>query len=141
MRENIMDHINAYIKDQLHASSRPGYPSRKVTQAEVNEWMENEKRKGIRTIICLLDDRQLGYYTNIPDGLLETYRKNGFVVLHYPIPDPVYDYNGWNKLDEIKEKIYQDYLAAPKPVLVHCSAGEDRTGAVVRYIRSRSENR
>ena len=117
----------------LFRSARPGYPSRSVAEAEVAEWVGGARSRGIQTILCLLDDQQLAYYTDVPGGLLGYYERAGFVVLPHPVEDrrepPV--------PSEVLAKAHADFLAVAKPMLVHCSAGCDRTGAVVNYLVSR----
>ncbi len=56
---------------------------------------------------------------------------------HIPIPDPVDDERGWQELDKKLEPIYQAFQKLPKPVLIHCSAGQYRTGAAVKHISQR----
>lgn len=92
----------------------------------------------IKSIVCLLTLDQLGYYAQLPEGLLEYYRKQGFRVEHIPITDPHDDQaRGQQELSDNLERIYQTFLSLPKPVLIHCSAGKDRTGPAVGYIVKR----
>ena len=120
----------------LFRSARPGYPSRTVAEAEVAEWVGRARSRGIQTILCLLDDQPLAYYPEVPGGLPDYYRQAGFVVLHHPVQDhrkpplPVVP-------PEVLVSAYSDFLKAAKPMLVHCSSGCDRTGAVVDYLVSK----
>ena len=41
--------------------------------------------------------------------------------------------------EEQLDEVVQSFRRLPKPVLVHCSAGYDRTGRVVRHILGRRE--
>jgi len=89
----------------------------------------------IRSILCLLDDEQLGRYDHLSGGLLETYRRGGFAVGHVPIRDlqtpPIPEF----RLPEIW-RLFQEL---PSPLVVHCWAGIDRTGAAVAYLKQRLE--
>lgn len=120
----------------LFRSSRPGYPSRFVAEAEVAEWVARAKSHRIQAIICLLDDEQLPYYKDVPGELLAYYEQAGFVVLSHPVQDhrqpplPVVP-------PDVLASANSDFLSAAKPMLVHCSAGCDRTGAVVNYLESK----
>ncbi len=135
------------IPGQLARSSRPGYPSKKqIPQTEVDRWIDGAKKEGIKSIILLLGNDQLPYYDQLPGGLPGYYRANGFDVAHIPMIDMFHVYkkmkggipkNAKHVSDADLAKAYEAYKELPKPVLVHCSAGIDRSGAVVRYIKSK----
>lgn len=126
-------YIEWVIPGQFARGNRPGYPEQIVPIKAVDEWIAEVKSFGIKSIICLLSDDQLPFYQQVPNGLIECYRVNGFSVTHIPAAD----YQTPPLTDEHLAKIWEAYNRLDKPVLVHCSAGVDRTGRAITYIQQK----
>lgn len=108
--------------------SRPGYPLTKVPQEQVAAWIVAAQQRGIKSIICFLDQTQLNHYNK---DLLESYRDAGFTVYSYPVADmenpPI--------PEDVLEIMAKDVKTMIGPVAIHCSAGLDRSGAALSYLR------
>ncbi|MDX2463262.1 MAG: tyrosine-protein phosphatase [Porticoccus sp.] len=118
-------------KGMLARSSRPGYPDKNVSLNTLNETVAMWKTQGIKSIVCLLSDNEIRmYYKSINSNLIEFYKAKGFEVFHQSIEDYLNPPVSNDELIEIKS----EYKLMTQPVMVHCGAGQDRTGQVVEYI-------
>jgi protein tyrosine phosphatase (PTP) superfamily phosphohydrolase (DUF442 family) len=119
--------------DELAKSPRPGYPERQgIGTDEVDGWIVEIRRMGIRSIICFLSDDQLPFYSGLPTGLIQYYRDAGFDVAHIPEDD----YKTPPLSEEGVREAVVSFEKLQKPVLVHCSAGMARTGMAIDAILS-----
>ena len=119
------------LPELLAKSPRPGYPGREgISKEVVDEWIENVRAMGVRSIICFLSDHQLAFYSDLPSGLIQYYRDADLEVAHIPEDD--------YKSPPLSEEGVRESVAAferlEKPVLVHCSAGLARTGMAIDAI-------
>ncbi len=127
------------VPGHLAVSPRPGFrsgPETSVPKDTVEAWLRDKRHRGIASILCLLDRDQLPLYERaLPHGLLAFYREHGFDVGHVPTQDQqTHPFS-----DEQYERIWQAFVELPKPVLVHCSAGMDRSGRAIRHILAQLE--
>jgi protein-tyrosine phosphatase len=124
------------VPGRLARARRPGYAkaadgTKTVDRRQVPKWVERARREGIGGILCLLDDDELALYDGPEGGLLSYYRTHGLPVEHVPMEEHALP-------DAARmEAALAAYRRLPVPVLVHCSGGEGRTGAVVDFLRQR----
>ena len=127
------------IEGLLARSQRPGYPVDRPRFDVVREWADAVSGLGTMSVICLMDDQQISRYDGIGgngEGLLDYYRTLGLEVKHIPAEDYKTPPLSATELDAV----WEAFRRLPKPTLVHCSAGRDRSGAAVKHILSQLES-
>ncbi len=120
------------IEGKLAGAERPGRKgsgdTSQVEKSEVDEWIQAAKDLDppIKSIICLLDDDQLGLYKCVEEqgGLIEYYRSKGFEVENESVKHPD---DGKKLPDDKITAASEAYGKIPDPVVVHCSAAQGRT--------------
>ena len=119
------------VPGALARSCRPCYND-DPTQHLVSLWLNQVREMGIKSILCLLSHEQVEeHYTVKVIPLLKIYRAAGFEVAHVPVQD--YQTPPLSSSDFAKVKKAIENL--PKPWLIHCSAGIDRTGAAIKIAQ------
>lgn len=128
------------LRHHLHfGGSRLPIPA--TATSLVRDWAARIRRAGIASIISLMHDRDLQCYEQLEiegGDLLAFYEAQGFIVARIPWEDPHH-----KRTDEkVKQKMLEQCRTAalrefdriPKPVLLQCSAGIDRSAPVAAYI-------
>lgn len=106
----------------------------------VREWAEMVAVYGIQSIICLMSPTEIGFYRDLELGTsdLISFYESRFNVRHLPWEDPAHSKTPQRLIEMKKREIRQTALEAcdelPKPVLLHCSAGIQRSAPVAAYI-------
>lgn len=121
-----------------------GLPIPAEAQPLILDWVEQIRMEGIASIISLMHDRDLRCYRHINLGGLNLpafLERAGFTVRSLPWEDPAHSRTDpamkQAKLEQIREDALQAYDRLPKPVLLQCSAGIDRSAPVAAYIWKR----
>jgi hypothetical protein len=97
---------------------------------------------GIRSIISLMHPKELRHYDSLDlsaSDLLQFYRQQRFEVCHIPWEDPAHrpapgKVSYHEELPRVCLEALRAFDALPKPVLLHCSAGIDRSAPVAAFI-------
>lgn len=108
----------------------------------VFDWIRRIKSYGIRGIISLMHPKELRHYEYLDLGaanLIELYRREGFYVKHLPWDDPAHRSSFGptlfaDELERVRVEALRAFDDLPKPVLLHCSAGIDRSSPVAAFI-------
>jgi hypothetical protein len=121
----------------------PRFPERMPLPPEarplVELWVNRILGVGFRSIISLLEDAQLdrhyvrGGLDLHPKGLLGYYRHRGLEVASIPCTD--YQRPSDDKMREALAA----FRRLPKPILLHCSGGIDRSSPVAEYLSEHDE--
>ena len=138
------------IADELACSHRPlryhrlfGGSARNLsTEAApyVRAWSEMIAAYGIKSIICLMGPTEVRFYRDLDLGTADliSFYKSRFNVRHLPWEDPAHSKTPPALIERKKRETRQSALEAfnelPKPVLLHCSAGIQRSAPVAAYI-------
>lgn len=109
---------------------------------EVEFWVSRILAHGFRGLICLMHPKEVAHYAALdlpaPD-LIALYSAKGLKVCHLPWDDPLHRPAGEKplfsqELLQIQVQALKCFNHLPKPVVLHCSAGIDRSSPVAAYI-------
>jgi hypothetical protein len=125
------------LRDSPEYGGGPGrrpLPLPPQARPRVETWVDRIIEAGFRSVISLLEPKQLvrhyvsGGLSLHPDGLLGYYESRGLSVESIPCTD----YQEPTR--EQKLQVLGAFRSLPGPVLLHCSAGIDRTSPVAAFL-------
>lgn len=125
------------LRDKSEFGGGPGKrPKPLPLQARplVEAWVSRAIEAGFRSVISLLEPKQLllhyvaGGLNLHAEGLLGYYESRGLQVKSIPCTD----YQ--EPSDQKKLRVLEAFRSLPQPVLLHCSAGIDRTSPVAAFL-------
>jgi hypothetical protein len=120
--------------------SRRDLPKEATTA--IVQWVDRILAAGFPSIICLMHPKEVVHYAALELGasdLIAYYRAKGLQVCHKPWDDPAHrplgeQTNFQDELKRIRSESLDCFDRMPKPVLLHCSAGIDRSSPVASFI-------
>ena len=122
------------VEGVVARAQRPGYPVDRPSPDSIQAWADAVMGMGIRSVVCIVENSQLAHYNHLDldgeGGLLGYYRSLGLDVVHVPALDHKSPPLNSDELDAV----WEAFQRLEKPVLIHCNAGRDRTGAALEYI-------
>ena len=123
----------AWVIDGVLAySERPGFPLPTVPARTVDQWLEAVRSQGIRSVINMLSEEEMAvYYRHLGQPLLQYYGDAGFEVREVAHEDLGVVVTKQVLVDRVRAAF--DNL--PKPVVIHCSAGAERSKLAVAALR------
>jgi len=140
------------IPGQLAVAYRPlrhhpifGGSGRSLSEESASEvicWVKRIVDQGFRGLICLMHAKEVAHYARLDLGapdIIAFYRAKGLEVCHLPWDDPAHRpaherASFEEELARIRVQALECFDGLPKPVLLHCSAGIDRSSPVCAYI-------
>lgn len=138
------------IPDELACSHRPlryhqlfGGSARSLAPDAapyVRDWADMIATYGIESIICLMSATEVGFYRDLELGTsdLIAFYESRFEVRHLPWEDPAHSKTDHSIIEarkrEIRVAALDAFDALLRPVLLHCSAGVDRSAPIAAYI-------
>jgi hypothetical protein len=119
------------IPGVLAYGGRPGYPDPSVPVRIVDQWLDELERQGIRSLINMLSEDEMAvYYRRLEAPLTQYYSLAGLEVRRVSheeqgvvIAKPI-----------LQARLLAAFESLPKPVLIHCSAGGERSMEAVEGI-------
>ena len=122
-----------------YGGSRAPIPS--AAKRLVLDWIDWLRLEDIASVISFMHEGDLGCYREIDfEGgtLLEELERHGFQVCRLPWKDPAHSKTDpalkQAKLQEMRRKALFAFDRLPKPVVLLCSAGRDRSAPAAAYI-------
>lgn len=111
------------------------------------QWVDRVLEAGFRSIISLMHPKEIAHYAALDLGasdLLGFYKAKGLEVCSIPWDDPAHRpeddrSNFKEELVRIQVEALRCFQRLPKAVLLHCSAGIDRSSPVAAFIWSQSQ--
>lgn len=107
----------------------------------VFDWVAAIQAGGIASIISFMHDRDRGCYSELSlnaTDIIEFYEHHGFKVARIPWEDPHHSkadaHSKRKKLEQSRVEALKAFDRLPKPVLLQCSSGIDRSAPVAAYI-------
>ena len=120
------------IKGKLACAERPGSWLPIVPAKVVDQWLDHLRRLRVKSIIVMLtEDEMAAYYPHLGQPLIDYYRGAGFEVLHVANQDR----GGIVSLPVLRARVQAAFAALPKPLLIHCNEGKERSQLAIRTLR------